>query len=108
MPRQKRDSIAAYLDRAVAAGGSSEEVAALVMTTFGGISQALGPILGERGMAAIFKRSIHLSRSVHPWLPSADESAKLETDFAPLETALATRTSADAAAAGTQLLDSFS
>ena len=107
MHRQERDRIAAYLDGAVSAGVSSEEVAALIVTTFGGINQVLAPILGQRGMAALYKRSVHLSRPVHPWLPSAEESAELLTDFAPLEAALATRTSADAAAAGTQLLDSF-
>jgi hypothetical protein len=99
--------MAAFLQGAVVAGVSSDEVAALVATTFQDINQALSPIVGQRGMAALYKRSLHLSRPLHAWLPAAAEGADVDIDFESLTTALATRTSMDAAVAGTQLLESF-
>jgi hypothetical protein len=107
MQSQERDSIAAFLDGAVSAGASSQEVAAHVTTTLVRIDLALSPIVGHRGMAALYKRSLHISRPMHPWLPTTVEGAESEMDLADLSAALATRTSADAAAAGTQLLKSF-
>ena len=71
MQCQERDKIAAFLEGAVSVGASSEEVAALVATTFRDVDQALIPIVGRRGMAALYKRSLHLSRSLHPWLPAS-------------------------------------
>ena len=107
MQSQERDRIAAFLEGAVSAGASSEEVAAHVTTTLWCINRALAPIVGQRGMAALYKRSLHLSRPMHPWLPVAAEGAESEMDVAALTAALAKRTSADAAAAGTQLLKSL-
>ncbi len=110
MHSQDRDKTAAFLEGTVAAGVSSEEVAALVATAFAGTDQALTPIVGQRGMIALYKRTLHLSRPLHPWLTIAAEAAddaNPEIEFAALTTALATRTSADAAVAGAQLLDSF-
>ena len=107
MQSQECDNITAFLEAAVSAGASSEEVAALVTTTLLRIDLALSPIVGQRGMAALYKRSLHISRPMHPWLPTAAEAAEAEMDLADLTAALATRTSADAAAAGAQLLKSF-
>jgi hypothetical protein len=105
-----RDAMGGFLQGAVEAGQSSDEVAALVATTFRGIDLALSPIIGQQGMAALYKRCLHLSRPLHAWLPVDAEGSQgnvgagAETNFAPLTAALAQRTSVDAAAAGTQLL----
>lgn len=111
MQSQERDRIAAFLEGAVDVGASSQEVAALVAATFRRVHQALVPIVGERGMAALYKRSLHLSRAMHPSLPGAAEGAAADAEFAvdltALTAALATRSSAEAASAGTQLLDCF-
>lgn len=107
MHSQERDNVAAFLEGAVSAGATSEELAALVATTFRAIDQALVPIVGPRGMAALYKRSLHLSRPMHPWLPATAQGPESEMDVAALTTALAERTSEDAAAAGTRLLKSF-
>jgi hypothetical protein len=107
MQSQERDRIAAFLEGAVSTGASSQEVAALVATTLRGLDQALAPIVGQRGMAALYKRSVHLSRPTHPWLPVAEEGAESKMDVAALSAALAKRSSAEAADAGTELLASF-
>ena len=107
MQSQERDRVAAFLESAVSAGASSEQVAALVASTFRGLDQALAPIVGQRGMAALYKRSVHLCRPMQPWLPVATEAAGSEIDVAALNAALAKQSAADAAAAGIQLLASF-
>jgi hypothetical protein len=107
MQSQERDRIAAFLEGAVSAGASSGEVAEIVETTFRRIDEALAPIVGKRGMAALYKRSLHLAKPLHPWLPVGAEGTAAEMDVAALTAALAMQTSADAAAAGTRLLQCF-
>jgi circadian clock protein KaiC len=53
MQSQERDRIAAFLEGVVSAGASSGEVAEIVETTFRRIDEALAPIVGKRGMAAL-------------------------------------------------------
>jgi hypothetical protein len=107
MLSQERDRIAAFLEGAVTAGASSQDVSLLVATAVRGIDQALTPIIGQRGMAALYKRSVHLCRPKHPWLPVAADVAESAADLTPLTHALAMASSADAASAGTALLESF-
>jgi len=106
MQSQERDGIAAFLEGAVKSGASSQELAALVATTLRGIDQALVPIIGQRGMAALYKRSLHLCLPMHPWLPVVvADGVESGMNVAALSVALAERTSADAAVAGTRLLE---
>ena len=107
MQSQERVRIAAFLEGEVAGGASSDGVAATVASILRSIDQALAPIVGQRGMAALYKRSVHLSRQIHPWLSIAAEGADASMDIEALAAALATRTSVDAAAVGTELLASL-
>lgn len=107
MQSQERDRIAAFLEGSVSAGASSEELAALVTSTFQAFDQALAPVVGQRGMAGLYKRSLHLSRPMHPWLPVEAKGAESALDLIPMTHALAKKTSAEAASAGTDLLDCF-
>lgn len=107
MHSQERDGIAAFLERAVSDGASSEEVAALVATNFKDIHDALAPIVGQRGMAALYRRTLHLCRAGNAWLPVGAEGTASEMDVSALISVLSRQTSAEAASAGTQLLESF-
>lgn len=104
---RSRDNIAAFLEGVASNGASAEAVATLVTETLQGIGQALVPIVGRRGMAALYQRSLRLSRSTHAWLPAADEGTEAEFALTALKAALTRQTPADAAAAGTQLLANF-
>ena len=104
---QERDRIAAFLEGTVSAGASSQEVAEVIAAAFQGIDQLLVPIIGQRGMAALYKRTLHLARPACPWLPVTPEGVPTGMDVATLTTELAKRTAADVAAAGTQLLQTF-
>ncbi len=76
--------------------------------TWIGIQTALAPIVGQRGMAALYKRSLHLGAQAWPWLAAAqgdDEPAPC--DFTPLQTTLAAQSPASAAAGSLALLQTF-
>jgi hypothetical protein len=107
MQDQERDRIAAFLDGAASSGSNPRDVASLVVTTLSDIDQALSPIVGHRGMAALYRRSLHLVRPAHPWLPVAADGGEPKVDVAPLAAALGKRTAGEAAAAGTELLESL-
>ncbi len=107
MQSQERDPIAAFLEGTVSAGASSQEVAEVIAAAFQSIDQILVPIVGQRGMAALYKRTLHLARPTCPWLPLTPEGIPTGIDIAALTTELAKRTAADAAAAGTRLLQIF-
>ncbi len=106
-PFGDRDRITAFLEGTVSSGASSQEVAEAVITAFGGIEYELMPIVGQRGVAALYKRAVHLARPSHPWLPPAAEGIAATMDLAALRTALAQQRAADAAAAGARLLQTF-
>ena len=99
--------IAALLAGAVSDGASSRQVAGMVASAFRGIDQALTPIIGQRGVAALYKRSMHLASQTHPWLPRTREGVHPAMDVAALKTELALQSASAAAAAGGQLLQTF-
>jgi len=107
MQSQESDGIAAYLTRAGSDGASSRQVAAAVTGAFQAIDRELAPIIGKRGVAALYKRTVHLASGTHSWLAAAKEEIPTALDVTALEAALAARTAADAADAGTLLLRSF-
>jgi hypothetical protein len=99
--------IAALLAGAVSDGASSRQVAEMVASAFRSIDQALTPIIGQRGVAALYKRSMHLASRAHPWLPRSREGVHPAMDVTALTTELALQTAAAGAAAGGQLLQTF-
>lgn len=107
MQSDQTDGIAAHLGGLAAAGGSSERVADSVGSTLLGIEQALSPIVGPRGVAAIYTRSLHLSKQGFAWLPDASTSAAMAGDVGTLTRVLVGRTPAEAALAGARVLGEF-
>ena len=85
-------------------GADARAVADAAASTWHQVDDALSPIIGERGVIALFKRSLHLTLTAHPWLPqqAADHEA-----FAALHASLSNQTAADAAAAQGALLHNF-
>ena len=107
MQSQESDGIAAFLSKAVSDGASSGQVAEAVTSAFKGIDQALTPIIGKRGVAALYKRTVHLAGRTHPWLAVPMDGVPTVMDVAALTGALQAQPAADAAAAGTLLLQAF-
>lgn len=99
--------IPATLARLVAAGADAARIADIALQVWCDIDAALSPVLGKRAVAALYQRSIHLTRSDYPWLESAQENALQSAPFSALRAALAQQTSAFAAAASSTLLRNF-
>jgi hypothetical protein len=101
--------LAALLADALSDSVSSRQVAGMVASAFRGMDQALVPIIGQRGLAALYKRSVHLASRDHAWLPGSREgvSPPPAMDVTALTSELSQQTPAAAAAAGGQLLQTF-
>lgn len=61
------------------------------------INRALSTVLGERGAAILYKRSLRLARFDYPWLPE-------QPDLSSLRNCLAMRSAAEALSASNALL----
>jgi hypothetical protein len=82
-------------------------IADVALSTWHDFASALSPIIGMRGVAALYKRSLHLTSPAYPWLETVREGVDAPVDFAPLKAALLQQTAADAAAASGALLQTF-
>ncbi len=107
MQSEDTDGISAYLTGIAADGNSAQGVANEVESTLQGIEQVLAPIVGSLGVAALYKRSVHLARSTYDWLPDSPGGTDKAIDAGPLTAALVQRSPAEAAAAAARLLGEF-
>lgn len=100
--------IQSFLSQRARDGASADQLAALIGAAWQHIQAALAPVIGVRGVAALYKRSLHLTAKAHPWLAAAQVGNSLaEIDLASLGTECGKRSSAEVAAAGAALLLSF-
>ena len=71
------------------------------------IAAVLTPLLGARGVAALYQRALHVTRARHAWLAEPLEVAQPVVDLLALQAAFARQDRDEAAAAATALLQSF-
>ncbi len=71
------------------------------------IDTALRPIIGQGGVAALYKRSLHLTTPAYPWLASTHEGVQAPMDLAALKAIFAQQSNASAAAGSRALLHTF-
>jgi hypothetical protein len=95
------------LSKRAAAGWDSGSIASLIVSVWRDIDAALAPIIGHRGVAALFRRTLHLVRHDYPWLTASHESMADPMDFTALHSTLSQRTSANVVAANGALLQKF-
>ena len=91
----------------VTAGADAARIADTAVAIWRDIDAALAPIIGQRGVAALIKRSLYLTHSEHPWLATVYEGTPPPGDYGPLHAALSKQTGAQAAAAQGALLQTF-
>ncbi len=90
------------------AAGTAGHVAQTMVSAWQGIDAVLSPIIGQRGLALLYKRSLHITGRAHLWLADLHEGSHQATmDLAALEAVFAQQSSAEAAAAGGVLLQTF-
>jgi hypothetical protein len=108
-PEESQESrrIAAIAATSAEKGADATQIADAIVTTWHEIDAALGPIVGRGGVAALYRRSLHLTAPAHPWLAGAGQGLQTPMDLAALRSVLAQQPSAAAAAGGGALLQRF-
>ena len=107
MNEQPPDFIAAFLADAVASGASATQLADTICVTCNDLETALAPVIGKRGVAALYRRSLHLASRVHSGLVAAHAGPPLVMDIDVLRAALARQSAGDTAASGLLVLKTF-
>ncbi len=107
MESQTSSRILATLAIRTRNGIGEGRIASCVVALCAEIGAALTPIIGPRGVAALYKRSVFLSAQAHPALLGLQEKVNAEMDLSPLMAALATLDEAEATLVGGALLIAF-
>jgi hypothetical protein len=85
----------------------ASRIAEAAVAQWSNIDAALSPIIGQSGVAALFKRSLRLTGVNYPCLHALSESTLRPGDHAGLRAALSQETAFDAAAASDALQRTF-
>jgi hypothetical protein len=85
----------------------AHRIGELTLVTWQRFEAALAPIIGRGGVAALYRRSLFLSHTEHPWLPGAQVGALDPVEFTELQAAMARRPSHEAQAATDALTSTF-
>jgi hypothetical protein len=73
MERLDDTAITTPLERRLGGGAPVAQLAQSVSEILKDIDTALTPIVGERGVTALYRRSLHLAGVAHPWLLAGRE-----------------------------------
>jgi len=95
------------LAKRVGNGADAEQIADAIVATWREIDIALTPIIGQRGIATLYKRTLYLASAAHPWLAGTHEGLQSGMDLASLKSAFLQQSSASATAAAGAMLDTF-
>jgi hypothetical protein len=107
MESQESRRISATLAGRVGDGADADQIADAIVATWGAVNDALSPIIGRGGVAALYNRSLHLTGLRYPWLAHLGRGAQMVMDLVALKSALSRQTSANATAGGTAVLQTF-
>jgi hypothetical protein len=88
-------------------GADAVRIAETAANTWRQVESALAPIIGRRGVSALYKRSLYLARVHHPCLTALYASTGQLEEVIGLQAALSQQTAADAQAAHDALLRTF-
>ncbi len=90
-----------------AEGADAAQIGDGIVATWLNIEVALKPIIGQRGVVALFNRSLHLTARTHTWLTVDHGSNPTAMNLAALKPLIAEQPRAAAAAATGLLLKTF-
>lgn len=83
------------------------QIATAVAEVWEDISLVLTPIIGQRGVVALYKRSLFLTAGRHPWLAGMYEQVHATVDLLALQAVLMQNDPADAVAGSNSLFKAF-
>ncbi len=103
MSTQDSRKVATTLERLAAQGADTIRISDAVVATWQAVDAALAPVIGGKGVEALYARTLYLARDSHSWLAVA-QGGEPGMDLDLLAAALAQQENfAAAAAAGDQL-----
>lgn len=88
-------------------GADAEHIANAARSIWRDVDAALSPIIGQRGVAALYRRSLDLTRADYHCLVAVYDAASERDEFVALQAALARQENSDAAVANDALLQTF-
>lgn len=98
IPESRR--LALTLEHLAARGADTEQLSTAIISTWKVIEGTLAPVLGKKGVAALYARSLYLTVPAHGWLAALSTRHDEPMDLAQLEEVLAQQRSSDVAAGG--------
>jgi len=104
---QQERRIPAPLAQRIAEGADACQIADALCATWRAIDVSLAPILGARGVAALYIRSLYLTATSHPWLGGLHEGPQASMDLAALKPLFARQSPAGAAEGADALLQNL-
>lgn len=99
--------IAQVLTRHRSTAKNAASLAAAAAVQWQNMAQQLAPLIGNKGMHALYLRSLELTSNTHPWLCQA-EAAAHQSPFTALELVLSERDMEEAVTAAELLMRTFS
>ena len=106
-PTQQNCRIVGPLARRLGEGAGGADIAEETVALWHEIDSALAPIIGKAGVAALYRRSLHVSSAVHPWMAARHDGIQTAMDPAALKPLLAEQSTAEAAAGSSAVLQTF-
>jgi hypothetical protein len=107
MDSQESSRFTAPLNQRVAEDADSRQIAAAISALWADIETALQPIVGRRGVAALFKRTLHLAATRYHWLAPLKSGSDDAADLDQLSALFAAQPPALASEAGSALFEIF-
>ncbi|TPG08514.1 hypothetical protein EAH75_19325 [Rhodanobacter glycinis] len=88
-------------------GADVQQLAEFIVSAWQTIETFLSPIIGQRSVATLYKRSFYLASRKHPWLMDMHEGMQATMNLAALKAALLEQSSAEIAAGAGVALQMF-
>lgn len=104
---EESSQIVASLAHRVGHNADIAQVAEAIVATLQEMDAALTPIIGQQGVVALYRRSLHLCASTHPCLSGTYESMQPGMDLTELKSVLVQQSEAEALFFGEAFLKTF-
>jgi len=88
-------------------GTDVQELADFVVSAWQTLETSLSPIIGQRSVATLYKRSFYLASRKHPWLMDMHEGMQATMNLAALKAALLEQSSSEIAVGAGSALQMF-
>ncbi|KMM85461.1 hypothetical protein SAMN04490203_2123 [Pseudomonas taetrolens] len=104
---EESSQIVASLAHLVGSNADAERIAQAIISTLQDMDEALTPIIGQQGVAALYRRSLHLCTSTNPRLANTFDRVQPGMDLTALKSVIAEQSETDALFFGEVLLTTF-